>query len=375
MERVLDRGPKAKGRGHDSERATPTPEQKISGPAMKQRSEPLAPESGITIGGAIAQAKLAVGPSNDPYECEADLVAARVVRLLQSEASSPGLAETEVGPRVQRSSAVEAGGDRAGGDTASRVRLADARPAPSRTASRISRVQRSAVVGAQGGDLDDDTARMLQRSRSGGAPLPEPARSKMEGAFGADFSGVRVHAGPTSTELNNRIQAKAFTTGSDIFFRDGVPDATTGSGQELLAHELTHTIQQGAAGRVSRSTGPIQRDVTLEVDSGGGGDGGGGDGGAVDGGAVDGGHDELLPVASPTTLSELALSAAVSHESWATNDGVLLDMLRGPFEANWFKAKACLAMNQWPLPKEHVRPSHDVGIKLMQAMVDMRGRM
>jgi len=106
------------------------------------------------------------------------------------------------------------------------------------------------------------------------------------------------------------------------------------------------------------------------VDSGGGGDGGGGDGGAVDGG-----HDELLPVASPTTLSELALSAAVSHESWATNDGVLLDMLRGPFEANWFKAKACLAMNQWPLPEEHARPSHDVGIKLMQAMVDMRGRM
>jgi hypothetical protein len=87
----------------------------------------------------------------------------------------------------------------------------------------------------------------------------------MESAFGADFGAVRVHTGPASTELNERIQAKAFTTGSDIYFRGSVPDVNSSSGQELLAHELTHTIQQGAAGpqrTVARSVqdGPIQRD-------------------------------------------------------------------------------------------------------------------
>ena len=75
----------------------------------------------------------------------------------------------------------------------------------------------------------------------------------MEGAFGADFSSIRVHTDSTSTELNNRIQAKAFTTGSDIYFRDGGPDVSSQSGQALLAHELTHTIQQGAA-PISRTT-------------------------------------------------------------------------------------------------------------------------
>lgn len=74
--------------------------------------------------------------------------------------------------------------------------------------------------------------------------------------LGADLSGIRVHSGPTSTELNDRIQAKAFTTGNDIYFRDSVPDVSTSTGQELLTHELTHTIQQGAA--------PLQRHMTLQ---------------------------------------------------------------------------------------------------------------
>lgn len=81
----------------------------------------------------------------------------------------------------------------------------------------------------------------------------------MESAFGVGFGGVRVHADSTATELNNRIQAKAFTTGSDIFFRDGVPDVSTSSGQELLAHELTHVVQQGSTARRSSDVEPIQR--------------------------------------------------------------------------------------------------------------------
>jgi hypothetical protein len=185
-------------------------------------------------------------------------MAARVVRTLRSSAVLPDRAETPqdtdegAGPaRVQRSSR---------GSTPS------AR-APGSTVRRIQRAANAPTIGLDGGDLDADTTQLLQSSRSGGSPLPEQHRSKMETAFGTDFSAVRVHTGPTSTELNDRIQAKAFTTGSDIYFRGGLPDVDSSSGQELLAHELTHTIQQGAAGpqrTVARSLdgSQIQRDAS-----------------------------------------------------------------------------------------------------------------
>lgn len=75
--------------------------------------------------------------------------------------------------------------------------------------------------------------------------------------------------------------------------------------------------------------------------------------------------------AAPTTLAELAANATASHAAWIGNNDVLLDILLGPLEANWFKAKACLTMEQWPATCT-VTPSHEVGIKLMAALVVMR---
>jgi hypothetical protein len=190
--------------------------------------------SGIQLGDAIVQARLTVGPVDDVHEREADEVAVRVVRSLRSTETA---AESDPAALIHRTTAAP-----------------PRRPAPTRTGQ----LQRAAKIGADGGDLDNDTAQMLRSSRSGGRPLPDVARSTMEGAFGADFSSIRIHAGATSTELNDRIQAKAFTTGSDIYFRDGLPDMSTSGGQGLLAHELTHTIQQGHAA-VQRTTEVIQR--------------------------------------------------------------------------------------------------------------------
>jgi hypothetical protein len=67
----------------------------------------------------------------------------------------------------------------------------------------------------------------------------------MEDAFGADFSGVKVHSDAQSDSLNQSLQATAFTTGSDVFFAKGQYKPTSPAGQELLAHELTHVVQQG----------------------------------------------------------------------------------------------------------------------------------
>jgi hypothetical protein len=66
----------------------------------------------------------------------------------------------------------------------------------------------------------------------------------MEPAFGADFSGVRVHSDSKAHGLNQSLQARAFTTGQDIFFRGGEYNPGSSAGKELVAHELTHVVQQ-----------------------------------------------------------------------------------------------------------------------------------
>ena len=65
--------------------------------------------------------------------------------------------------------------------------------------------------------------------------------------MGSDFSSVRIHTGQESDSLNRSLSARAFTTGSDIFFRSGEYNPGSTQGQQLLAHELTHVVQQGAA--------------------------------------------------------------------------------------------------------------------------------
>jgi Domain of unknown function (DUF4157) len=66
----------------------------------------------------------------------------------------------------------------------------------------------------------------------------------MEPRFGADFSGVRVHTDAGADGLNRSLSAKAFTTGRDIYFRQGEYNPGSSSGRSLLAHELTHVVQQ-----------------------------------------------------------------------------------------------------------------------------------
>jgi hypothetical protein len=66
----------------------------------------------------------------------------------------------------------------------------------------------------------------------------------MEPAMGADFSGVRVHTGGQADALNHHLSARAFTTGQDIFFKQGEYSPGSSGGRELLAHELTHVVQQ-----------------------------------------------------------------------------------------------------------------------------------
>lgn len=114
---------------------------------------------------------------------------------------------------------------------------------------QMSRLQRESTpeVGLEGGSVSADTSAMVDGARGGGQGLAPDVRREMEGHFGADFSGVKVHQGAEASDLNNRLSARAFTTGNDIFIGQGGLNPGSRGGKELLAHELTHVVQQGAA--------------------------------------------------------------------------------------------------------------------------------
>lgn len=98
----------------------------------------------------------------------------------------------------------------------------------------------------------------IEGARGKGEALNPGVRLQMESAFGSNFSGVRIHTGAEAHSLNQAVNAVAFTTGSDIFFSQGTYNPASSSGRELLAHELTHVVQQGAAPAVG---GQAQRVV------------------------------------------------------------------------------------------------------------------
>ncbi len=100
------------------------------------------------------------------------------------------------------------------------------------------------AVDASVPNVQADFETALNRARGGGSPLDNTFRAKVEPAMGADFSGVKVHTDAEADRLNRSIQAKAFTTGQDIFFKKGEYEPGSQQGQELLAHELTHVVQQ-----------------------------------------------------------------------------------------------------------------------------------
>jgi hypothetical protein len=193
-----------------------------------------APLQGRNSTATLLQAKLSVGPADDPFEQEADRVAAAVMADIRRQPAEQDL-DTDVAPDVARA----------------------VRRYPS-----IGRIQAKAVpsIGLEGGALDTDTDARIEQARGGGAALDEGVRRSMESAFGADFSAVRVHDDSGAHDLSQKIQAKAFTTGSDIFFGKGEYQPGSSGGQELLAHELTHVVQQGGV-----AGAPAERSVQRKA--------------------------------------------------------------------------------------------------------------
>lgn len=99
--------------------------------------------------------------------------------------------------------------------------------------------------------------RRLMNTKGQGNPLPKQTRNRMEARFGVGFRDVRIHTGIAATAMNNEIDSLGFTNGKNIYFAPGQFRPETKEGEKLLAHELTHVIQQtrsSLSGRTTRRT-------------------------------------------------------------------------------------------------------------------------
>jgi len=130
----------------------------------------------------------------------------------------------------------------------------------------VEQVLSLARTDAESNSVHPTVERAIQEQRGGGQTLDLGVRRQMEGAFGADFSRVRVHTGTQANTLNHALSARAFTTGQDIFFREGAYQPGSTVGRELLAHELTHVVQQNG-GQVRRKMSVSQPGDAHEVEA------------------------------------------------------------------------------------------------------------
>jgi len=104
-----------------------------------------------------------------------------------------------------------------------------------------------------GSQVDDDIQRTIDSRRGGGSGLRKRESEHFSNSYGTDLSGVRVHTDSTADKLSRSLQADAFTTGNNIFFRKGTYQPGTSSGDRLIGHELAHVAtESGGAGRSIR---------------------------------------------------------------------------------------------------------------------------
>jgi hypothetical protein len=180
------------------------------------------------------QRKLAIGAVDDPLEREADRVAAQVMRMPDPAAATAGYSA----PVLRRKCACEGSGEpcaACGAEQEDVLRRKSASPtAPTQAPAIVHEVLRSS-----------------------GKPLDAATRAYNEPRFGHDFSRVRVHTDAKAAESARDVNAYAYTAGQHVVFGAGTYTPETDAGRKLLAHELTHTIQQNMAVQTSAGALPL----------------------------------------------------------------------------------------------------------------------
>lgn len=197
------------------------------------------------------QTKLSVSTPGDTHEQEADRVADEVVsrsaanNSSPSETVSPGSSQPE--KTLGNPQSLQAKISRVAEESISKMESSSENSESTESTDAENENQVSAEVEQQ-----------IESLKGQGAQLPEDVRTEMESQFSHDFSSVCIHNDAAADALCKQLSARAFTVGSDIFFASGEYAPNTQEGKRLLAHELTHVVQQGRG--VTRK---IMRDATT----------------------------------------------------------------------------------------------------------------
>ncbi len=187
----------------------------------------------------LVQAKLRIGAPNDRFEQEADHVADKVLRMQESGSDTPPASEFPAPVSPQRKCSF----------CSSSVGLCP-------ECTEEEKLRQQPVRGASGPSGERAAASseppiappiVHEVLGSLGQPLDLPTRSFMEPRFQYDFSQVRVHADQRAAESAHDLHALAYTVGREVIFGAGQYSPSTDPGKKLLAHELTHVVQQGGA--------------------------------------------------------------------------------------------------------------------------------
>ncbi|MFC1959033.1 DUF4157 domain-containing protein [Chloroflexota bacterium] len=205
-----------------------------------------------------AQAKLNVSNPNDVYEQEADRVAETVTGTINSQVRR----QEEEEPVQMKVSLLQR-------QEEEKELQAQRQEEEEELAMQPVEEEEEEEVQAKSAEGQPDTVSesieaRINHARGSGYPLSDKVREPMQQAIGADFSGVRVHTDSEANVLNQELSAKAFTTGKDIFFRQGEYSPGSNSGQRLISHELTHVVQQSDG--LSLGTELVQRMGSWDPD-------------------------------------------------------------------------------------------------------------
>lgn len=220
---------------HEPKKASPT---YASGPVLAQQA------IGNQAVQRMLQAKLTVNPPDDEHEKEADQAANTAMRMPE-----PGMvpSEPEKDDEEKRLQTKPLPGQNL--NLIQRVETEkeedeEIKPLQTKLLTMQASVNPKKQPPEQVPGATPDVESHIAASKGGGEPLPESARAFVEPRFSQDFSRVRVHSDAQSNQAARAMNAQAFTTGQDIYFGAGSYEVGTKQGDRLLAHELTHVVQQ-----------------------------------------------------------------------------------------------------------------------------------
>ncbi len=188
---------------------------------------------------AILQAKLKIGQPGDKYERQADAMADRIMRMGAGEKMQMQPLEEEeemmqMQP-IEEEEELQMKCEECQNDSMVQKLPEDEEEI----------VQAKPMNSSQSNHVSQHFQSQINNSRGTGTPMDKQTSSFMENMFGTDFSNINIHTNNSSVQLNNQLNSQAFTVGNDVYFNSGKYNPSNNDGKRLLAHELTHTIQQG----------------------------------------------------------------------------------------------------------------------------------